>query len=227
MGFSILEPQMDDDAELLQRWRDGDAVAGNRLFQRFFVVIYRFFVNKTRSLADTEELTQSTFEELMKARDRFAGKSALQSYVLGIANNLLKRYYRDLARMGDQLDPLASSIVALGAGAQTQLECAEAQQLLLLALREIPADFQIVLELYYVEALDADAIADATQTNPNTVRSRLQRGREHLREKLGELAARSPDVPAPDDGDWPLLIRGAFPARIVSPAFMRDEHTET
>jgi RNA polymerase sigma-70 factor (ECF subfamily) len=208
-----------DDADLLQRWRDGDSVAGNQLFQRCFAPIYRFFVNKTRTLADTEELTQSTFLALMSARERFAGRSSFLTYALGIANNQLKHYYRGLARSGEKFDPLKSSIVAIGAGVQTQLECAEAQRLLLLALREIPAEFQIVLELYYVEGLDPDAIGDTLGLNANTVRSRIGRGREHLRIKVKELAARVPDVAAPDDDHWAELVRGAFPSRILSTAF--------
>jgi len=214
---------MADDAELLQRWRDGDAAAGNQLFQRCFVPIYRFFVNKTRSLADTEELTQNTFVALISARDSFLGKSSFLTYALGIANNTLKHYYRGLSRSATEGDPLTSSIVALGAGAQTQLECAEVQQLLLVALREIPAEFQIVLELYYVEALDPGAIGEALGVPANTVRSRIQRGREHLRDKLEELSAGSPGMPPFDDHAWGELIKSAFPSRILSTAFGSDE----
>lgn len=210
---------MADDAELLERWRDGDAAAGNQLFQRCFAPIYRFFVNKTRSLADTEELTQNTFVALMSARDGFLGKSAFLTYALGIANNVLKHYYRDLARVTADVDPLTSSIVALGAGAQTQLECAEIQRQLLAALREIPAEFQIVLELYYVEALDPAAIGEAIGAPTNTVRSRIQRGRDHLRAKLAELAAGGPAAPQLDDDAWGELIKSAFPSRILSAAF--------
>lgn len=208
-----------DDVELLQRWRDGDGAAGNQLFERCFAPIYRFFVNKTRSLADTEELTQNTFVALMSARESFLGKSAFLTYALGIANNVLKRYYRDLARQAEPLDPLDASIVALGAGARSQLECAETQQLLLAALREIPAELQIVLELYYVECLDPGAIGDALGINPNTVRGRIQRGRDQLRIRLDELAARAPAAQPPDAETWAELIRSAFPARLLSTAF--------
>ncbi|TMQ07947.1 MAG: sigma-70 family RNA polymerase sigma factor [Deltaproteobacteria bacterium] len=213
---------MADDAELLQRWRDGDGAAGNQLFERCFAPIYRFFINKTRSPADTEELTQNTFVALMSAREGFLGRSSFLTYALGVASNVLRHYYRSLAREAEQLDPLASSIVALGAGAQTQLECAEAQQLLLVALREIPAELQIVLELYYVESLDPAAIGETLGLNANTVRGRIQRGRDQLRAKLDELATRAPDAQSPDADAWPELIRSAFPARILTTAFTPD-----
>jgi RNA polymerase sigma-70 factor (ECF subfamily) len=215
---------MADDAELLERWRAGDAAAGNLLFERCFAPIFRFFVNKTRSLADTEELTQNTFVALMSARDGFLGRSSFLTYALGIASNTLKHYYRSLARTPEPVDPLERSIVALGAGAQTLLECAEAQQQLLAALREIPAELQIVLELYYVEALEPAAIGDVLGVAVNTVRSRIQRGREQLRAKLDELA-HSPLAPSTTDDDdhWADLIRTAFPARVLSAAFSPGE----
>jgi RNA polymerase sigma-70 factor (ECF subfamily) len=210
-----------DDIELLRRWRDGDGAAGNQLFERCFAPIYRFFVNKTRSLTDTEELTQNTFVALMSARDGFLGNSSFLTYALGVANNVLRHYYRGLARQAALIDPLETSLVALGAGARSQLECAETQALLLAALREIPVELQIVLELYYVESLDPAAIGDALGINPNTVRSRIQRGRDQLREKLDELAANGHAVPPPDVDSWAELLRSAFPARIMSTAFGR------
>lgn len=207
---------MADDGELLRRWRDGDRAAGNQLFQRCFAPIYRFFVNKTRSAADTEELTQSTFLALVTSRGRFHGASSFLTYALGVAHNVLRRYYRELARPGAPADPLGSSIAALGAGPQTQLECAEAAQLMLHALRELPAGLQIVLELYYVEELAPEAIGEALGLNTNTVRGRIQRGRAELRAKIDALDARAPA--APDEARWPELIKGAFPARLLSAA---------
>jgi len=214
---------MTEDTELLQRWRAGDGAAGNELFQRCFAPIYRFFVNKTRSVADTEELTQSTFVALMAARERFRGASSFLTYALGVAHNVLRRYYRGLARAGAHLETLGSSIAALGAGAQTQLECAEAQQLVLAALREIPAELQIVLELYYVEELAPDAIGEALGLPTNTVRSRIQRGREHLRAKVEDLAARAPGAAAPGDDRWAEAIKAAFPARLPATVSWRPD----
>jgi RNA polymerase sigma-70 factor (ECF subfamily) len=134
---------------------------------------------------------------------------------------VLARYFRGLARSNEPFDPLRSSILDLGAGAATQLECSGSQQLLLAALREIPVELQIILELYYVEALDPDAIGEALGLGSGAVRDRLARAREHLRVRVGELAARS-GVAAPEQARWPDLVRNAFPTRILSTAGSRD-----
>lgn len=212
-----------DDADLLQRWRDGDGASGNQLFERCFAPIFRFFVNKTRSLADTEELTQNTFIALMSARESAPARSSFLTYALGVANDVLRHYYRDLTHEPEAIDPLTSSIVALGAGADTLLACAETQQRLLVALREIPAELQIVLELYYVEGLDAAAIGEALGLAADPVRSRIQRGRDQLRARLDEIARGESDTPPPDADSWGELIRSAFPARILSTAFAAQQ----
>ena len=212
---------MADDAELLQRWRDGDASAGNQLFQRCFAPIYRFFVNKTRSLADTEELTQNTFVALASARDQLPGPSSILTYALGVANNLLADHYRGLGNAAP-IDPLTRPIAALGASARTQLECRDSQELLIIALREIALELQIVLELYYVEELDPARIAEALGVPVATVRGRIQRGCDQLRDKVEELAGRTTITPAVEDR-WAQLIKGAFPARVLSTAFVRED----
>jgi RNA polymerase sigma-70 factor (ECF subfamily) len=208
---------MASDADLLQRWRAGDGAAGNQLFQRCFATVYRFFVNKTCNVDDTEELTRTTFVALMSASDRVPAAASLLPYTLGVANGVLSRYYRGLARSNESFDPLQSSILDLGAGAATQLECTGSQQLLLAALREIPAELQIILELYYVEALEPDAISEALGLAGGAVRDRLVRARDHLRVRIGELTTRT-GVAAPDPARWPDLIRNAFPTRVLSTA---------
>ena len=86
-----------DERALLERWRAGDRRAGNELVQRCYPFVYRFFVNKPRSPADTDELAQSTFVQLVEAIDRYKGGPFL-TFTLGIAANLIGHYYRDLRR---------------------------------------------------------------------------------------------------------------------------------
>jgi RNA polymerase sigma-70 factor (ECF subfamily) len=191
---------MDDDPALLARWRAGDQTAGNELFKRSFDFLYRFFANKTRNIADAEDLLQKTFETMVTSRDRFEGRSSFRVYSLGIAYNVLRHHYRRLAWERKIWDDEDVSIAALGAGPHTHLEVAERQRLVVLALRRIPLDFQVVVELRYFEGQDPEAIAEILGINANTVRSRLARGREKLLAALAELTRDSlgPDQPPVD-----------------------------
>ena len=58
-------------------------------------------------------------------------------------------------------------------------------------LARIPLDDQIALELAYFEGLSTKEIAEILAIPDNTVRSRLSRARDRLRDALAQLA--SPD----------------------------------
>jgi len=62
------------------------------------------------------------------------------------------------------------------------------QQLLLAALRAIPVDLQIAVELYYWEGLSGSELAAVLDVPEGTVRSRLRRAREALAARMVELA---------------------------------------
>ena len=55
------------------------------------------------------------------------------------------------------------------------------------ALRAIPIDLQIALELFYWEKLSAPELAEVLEIPEGTVRSRLRRAREALEQRLRAL----------------------------------------
>ena len=62
------------------------------------------------------------------------------------------------------------------------------QQLLLMALRQIPMELQIVLELHYWENLSTRELADVMEIPQGTVKSRLRRAREALEKAMAGLS---------------------------------------
>jgi RNA polymerase sigma-70 factor (ECF subfamily) len=65
----------------------------------------------------------------------------------------------------------------------------EEERILLQALRRLPLDQQITLELYYWEELPVADIAEVLDVAVGTVKSRLGRAREALRECIAQLEA--------------------------------------
>ncbi|HWN68565.1 MAG TPA: sigma factor-like helix-turn-helix DNA-binding protein, partial [Haliangium sp.] len=56
------------------------------------------------------------------------------------------------------------------------------------ALRGIPVDYQVILELHYWEQMNTEDMAEALALPVGTVRSRLRRARELLEQAMGRLA---------------------------------------
>ncbi len=164
------------DVELLQAWGDGDAQAGNELFRRHFECLFRFFSTKLDGSCD--DLVQETFEACLKGRDRFEGRASFKTYMLRIARNRLYEHYRGKHRAFSVQE---HSVVDAGATPSSLLTKHERGARLLAALRRLPLEFQMTLELFYWEGLKTEAIAEVLDVSPHTARSRLARAREKLR----------------------------------------------
>ncbi len=170
---------MTGDRELLAQWREGDANAGNRLFERHFDSVYRFFRNKLPMHAD--DLVQQTFLACVRSRDAFREGATFRTYLFTVARSKLydelrRRSSRPAADFGD------TSLVDLGVSPSAKIAGKEEYRAALAALRQLPLDLQIAVELYYIEGLRGPELASALEIPEGTVRSRLRRALDKLKE---------------------------------------------
>lgn len=169
------------DSELLRAWRAGDRRAGGELFARHFDSVYRFFRNKVDD--PFEDLVQRTFMACLEARDRFREEASFRTFLFAIASNLLKEHLRSKHR-DVEVDFDRESIVDLGAGLSSVMAAREQARLVLHALRKIPLDCQVLLELYYWEELTGPELAAFLGVPEDTARSRLRRAKKLLQMAL-------------------------------------------
>jgi RNA polymerase sigma factor (sigma-70 family) len=183
---------VDPDLQLLQQWREGDADSGNTLFHRHFAPIRRFFRNKV-PVGEVEDLIQRTFLACVESRDRFRGDSTFRTYLFVVARNELFRHLRRRARDTEReaLDFGVSSIHDMGISPSGVVAKQEDQQLVLEALRRIPVEYQLVVELYYWEQIPGPELAEILGVAPTTVRTRLHRAREALRRQIDQLSSKA------------------------------------
>ena len=174
------------DMELFRAWCDGDQAAGNQLFDRHFESIYVFFSNKISDGAD--DLTQETFLACVRGRERFRGEASVRSYLFRTARQILYKAYRDRRRRDAFVDPMTTSVQDLALSPRSLVGHKHEVSLLLEALRGLPIDYQVALEMYYWEELTGPELAAALEIPVPALRSRLRRGIELLRGRLFELS---------------------------------------
>ena len=178
---------MSTDAQLLDAWRDGDASGGEALVSKHFVSVYRFFRNKVDG--DLDDLVQATFARCMERRDSIED-DRFRAYLFAVARNVLREYYR--ARTRDrEIDLGSASVADLGASPSGILADKQEHRLLLAALRSIPLDEQIALELVYWESMTGRELATALGVPEGTARTRLRAAKLSLEAAMAQLA-RSP-----------------------------------
>jgi RNA polymerase sigma-70 factor (ECF subfamily) len=173
------------DADLLDRWRAGDAASGEALFERYYDMVERFFVNKVST--GVQDLVQETFIRCVESRDRILDNERFRLYMFGIAYHVLSAHLRERYRGGSAIDLSEISVCDLAPGPGTLAARRREHRLLLQALRQM--DDQVVLELHYWEQLTTEQMAEALAIPIGTARGRLQRARARLEQVIHRVAA--------------------------------------
>lgn len=197
---------VDDEGGLLEAWRGGELDAGNTLFERHYRAIYRFF--RGRVSGELDDLVQSTFARIAASKDALDGDGTFRGYAYAVARNVLRERYRT-QRGSHEVDFATHSVADLGVTPTGLLAKRQEQRLLLEALRTIPLDHQIALELHYWEGLSTRDLARVLDVPSGTAKTRLRSARKALEARLAELAA-SPELLASTLGDlerWSAGLR--------------------
>ena len=181
---------MPNDAELFCRWRSGDASAGDALLRSCFPALCRFFRDKIPG--EDEDLIQQTLLSCMESREAVRDPEHFRVFLFRIARNRLYDRLRARFRLDARTVVADTSLHDMGASPSSVAARGERQRLLTEALHRIPMDQRIALELSYWESMTAVQIGEVLEINPNTVRSRLHRAREALREQLIEMGVDDP-----------------------------------
>lgn len=174
------------DIDLLNAWRAGGRSAGRALLERHYAAIFRFFFAKV-ALTVAEDLTQQTFEVVCRGRDNFRGEGTFRAFLYGVARFVLIGW----ARRGRNFEPAEDSLIVdlLAQSFAGVLAQQEESRLLATALRSLPLDDQILIELKHWEDLTQADLARLFGVPQPTVARRLQRARVRLREAVVRLTA--------------------------------------
>lgn len=188
----------------MRAWTDGDQRAGNKLFTQYLGDIQAFFRNKVAA-RDEDDLIQETFLGCVKNAAGFRGDSSFRTYLFRIAYNTFVDYLRKKSRRPDALDLDEISVADIAPGPSTLQTKRHKQALLYAALRAIPANDQVVIELFYWQDITAGQIGEILGVPEPTVRSRLRRAISKLRKEI----ARQARTPAERDSMLGALDRWA------------------
>ena len=155
------------------------------MVRRHFDKLWGFFWNK---VADRpEDLVQRTFLLCLERHERIRPTASFRGFLFGVARRVLFKHYDAEARQRLNVPVGDATIEALSGSPSQQIAMREEQKLLLAALRRIPIDFQLTLELFYWEGASVVEIAEVLEVRPGTVKSRLNRARGMLKDALASL----------------------------------------
>jgi len=189
-----------EERELISTLIDGQEAAYETLIARFEHPIFNLVSRLTNDPGDAPDVVQEVFLKVFRNVHTFRGQSSLKTWIYRIAVNESRNHRRWFGRHRSQeiaLEPTAgethSYLDWLPDPARSPMELAmdhERETLIEAALAEINPHYRAALVLRELEGLSYDEIAEILETSLGTVKSRILRGREALRERLTERLKR-------------------------------------
>jgi len=191
-----------DTAAYVARAQRGDAAAFACLVERHGATLLRFAARLAGPGSPAEDLVQETLLRAFRALPNLAEPERFEAWLLAIAANLARTWWRRQARWPLSLDALALTYPDLPWetlhspvwSPDRIVEEAEQAQILRRAIEALPPAMGRAVALHYLGGLDYQEIAAALDVPVSTVRGRLFTSRRRLRAEL--LAAGWPE-PAP------------------------------
>jgi RNA polymerase sigma factor (sigma-70 family) len=179
-----------DETELVERARRGDLRAWETIVRTHQGIAFRTAYVLTGSAADGEEAAQDGFVKAYRALGRFRRGAPLRPWLLRIVANEARNRRRSAARR-ERLSLRAAAEARPGDAVpspEAALLAREDQERLLAAVERLSADHRDAITCRYLLDLSEDETAAALRVRRGTVKSRLSRALERLREELeGEL----------------------------------------
>ncbi|MCU0512333.1 MAG: sigma-70 family RNA polymerase sigma factor [Anaerolineae bacterium] len=163
----------------------GDKEAFGELYERYLTKIYNYVYYRTGNAQDAEDLTAKVFYRAMSHIQTYEDKGVpFQAWLYRIAHNLVANFHRDQGRR--KVIPLDDYIAhSLRSEApDRQTEANEEQELLLAAIRRLPAERQELLLLKFVEHKSNAEIGQLMNRTEGAIKSLYHRTLLALRDEL-------------------------------------------
>ena len=184
------------DSEFFENLRARDAVAFDLLVTKYSPDVYALLCRLTSDPDEAADLVQDTFLSALRSIDKFRGESGLKTWLFRIAINesrnrfrWWKRRRRDQtlsldATIGDSETRVWETISDQSISPEAEVLQRERSTALHEALDSLKSVYREAIVLCDIEGMSYEECAAALDTNIGTVKSRISRGRDELRQRL-------------------------------------------
>jgi RNA polymerase sigma-70 factor, ECF subfamily len=193
-----------EEAVLVSELQAGSEEAYSWLIATYHQPIYSLLVRSIVNPSDASDLTQEVFLKVFRGIGSFHGDASLQTWIYRIAIHEASNQKRWWCRhqrqevtieteTGEQNEgqPIAIKDMLVD-GHESPFELAAHEEIRARVeqeLRDVPEPFRTVVILRDIEGFGYEEVAEILGVNLGTVKSRLMRGRAHLKARLTTFAA--------------------------------------
>lgn len=185
-----------EEASVVAELKAGSEEAYAWLIAHYHQPIYNLVYRVLNDPADTADTTQEVFLKVFRGMKRFHGESSLKTWMYRIAiheaSNRRRWWFRHKSRettiepqSQETADPgLKETLVDESQSPFEDLAHEEVRARVEQELRNVPEPYRTAVVLRDIEDLSYEEIAEVLQVSLGTVKSRLTRGRNALKQRL-------------------------------------------
>jgi RNA polymerase sigma-70 factor (ECF subfamily) len=149
-----------------------------------------FILNKTRNTVDTEDILQEVFIKIIRNIDKVNQAENLRNYLYGIVRNAINDYFRNRKQVIDN-----SEIEEKLTEEETQsLNITIAECCIKPFINKLPENYREALLITEFQDISQKELAEKLNISYSGAKSRVQRGKEKLKELLIQCCAYKSDV---------------------------------
>ncbi len=145
-------------------------------YDRHFDMIYRICYTLMGNVHDTEDAVQSVFIKLFNSKMCFSDIEHEKAWLIKVAQNQCRDYHKQWWR---------KKVTFTESTKEHAVHTRESNPVLD-EVMALPKNLRVALYLYYYEGYKQSEIATLLGININTVKTRIRRGKQCLKIKLGE-----------------------------------------
>lgn len=180
-------PEHDD--VLMLAVQKGEVGRLGTLFDRYHWPLFNFFLRMTGERNSSEDLVQEVFLRILKYRATYQPQKPFKAWMYSIGRHLLGKRSSPSGEVS--FTPQAHDTASPHPGPAEVLQLAEDGALLRAAIRQLPPDKREALILSRFQGLKYEEVAVVTDCSVGTVKVRVHRAVQELRDILTKLAPRS------------------------------------
>ncbi|MBI5220809.1 MAG: sigma-70 family RNA polymerase sigma factor [Candidatus Liptonbacteria bacterium] len=175
---------LDGEERFIQAATEGESSAFGELYDHYQPKIYRFVLVKVSRREDAEDLTHQVFLNAWQNIATYRSRGfPFSSWLYRIARNVVVDHYR-AKKPEFSVEDLDPEGVAGMENHESQAEHSLGWEKVMSALRQLPAQYQEVILLRFVEELSVRETAAAIKKSEGATKVLQHRAIQHLRELL-------------------------------------------
>ena len=172
----------------MQAYVEGDSEAFQRLFESLAPSLHAFFIRSAGNASVAEDLMQTTFLKLHRARRLWKRGVRLRPWVFAIAAHVRVDWFRSQGRLPTEtLDEEGVSAPHPSSDPSAGLRDRERSERVHAAMESLTESQRIVVQLHRFEGLGFAEIGKVLGISEGAAKLRAFRAYEELRKRLGDL----------------------------------------